>query len=111
MLSNMKNIRSPLWPIFDRSKAEIAPETEALLFGQLGVLGKNKTIAILHIWRPIALELAQMKSARERQRLIQNVQLKNLTSPSGKVMATPYRGQLTATGTDCLLASVDSVLL
>lgn len=66
----MKNVRFALWRIFEQSKAEITPEIETLLFGQLGVLGKQKTIAVLHIWRPIALELAQIKSTRDRHRLV-----------------------------------------
>lgn len=67
----MKTVRSALLHIVERSRSEIPPEMETLLFGQLGLLGKEKVVSLLQIWRPIALQLARTKSARERRNLIQ----------------------------------------
>ena len=71
----MKNVRSALWPILERCRADVPPDTQFLLFDQLGSIGKTRTTEILHAYRPIALELAGTKAARERQKLVSELAL------------------------------------
>jgi hypothetical protein len=71
----MKNVRSSLWPILERCRTDVPPDTPSLLFDQLGSIGKTRTTEILHAYRPIALELAGTKAARERQKLVSELAL------------------------------------
>lgn len=71
----MQNVRSALWPILERCRADVPPDIEARLFDQLGSIGKARTTEILHAYRPIALELAGTKAARERQKLVNELAL------------------------------------
>lgn len=71
----MRNVRSALWPILERCRADVPPDMQSLLFDQLGSIGKSRTTEILHAYRPFALELAGTKAARERQKLVNELAL------------------------------------
>ncbi|CAH0498165.1 hypothetical protein [Novosphingobium sp. CECT 9465] len=69
----MKTVRAALWPVLERAKAEISPDMMPMLFGQLASLGKDKTMAMLELWRPLGLHLARTSSARERKKFIEQI--------------------------------------
>jgi len=66
----MKAVRAALWPMLEKVRKAVSPEMEHALRTELAPLKPSVVAFTLQGWRPLAIRLAETKTARERTDLI-----------------------------------------
>ena len=66
----MKTVRTALWPMLEKARKAVTPDMEHALRTELAPLKPSIVAFTLQSWRPLAIELAETKNARERKILI-----------------------------------------
>lgn len=66
----MKTVRVALWPMLEKARKAVTPEIEQALRNELAPLQPSIVAFTLQAWRPLAIELAATKNARELKVLI-----------------------------------------
>lgn len=66
----MNAVRAALWPLLEKARKAVTPEMQHALRNELASLKPSIVALTLQAWRPLAVELAETKNARDQTALI-----------------------------------------